>query len=190
MKATQMVFVIALCSLTPVFPRIAHAQNADVAAMAGALPRVWHGTWAGNLTVHSQDGASFERGMELAIEPDQDAKNLTWRMVSEFRGRTTVRNYELVAVSGEPGHYEIDEKNGIVLDAWLMGTVLYTYYKDGDVLITARYELRKEGLSMELATVDLAKPRVSTLKEEEETFEVHSFRLLDAQTGILVKQSK
>ena len=157
-------------------------------AATHSLPASWHGTWAGELTVYDHAGTSFEKGMELTIRPEADSTSYSWRMTSSLGGRTMVREYQLVPEFDAPGHFKIDEKNGIVLDVWLVGGTLHTYYKDGEILIDARYELRETGLFVELASIEMAEPRISTLTGE--GFEIVSYRLGGLQTGTLRKQEE
>lgn len=157
-------------------------------AATNTLPDSWHGTWAGKLTVYERDGTSFEKGMELTIRPERDSKSYRWRMTSDLGGKTTVRDYQLVPESDAQGHFKIDEQNDIILDVWLVGGTLHTYYMDGEILITARYELRDTGLLVELASVETADPRISTFPGED--FEILSYRLGGLQSGILRKQAE
>ena len=150
-----------------------------------ALPANWHGVWSGQLTVHTIKGKSFERSMEIAIAPIKDSNSLTWRITSTFENKKSVRNYELVPDAEKPGLFKIDEKNGIVIDARMMGNALYSYYKDGDILITAKYERRGESLHVELASVLLKEPRVSEIKSA--MIEILSYQLGSVHTGELKK---
>jgi hypothetical protein len=64
-----------------------------------------------------------------------------------FRGNEDIRDYELVAVNPERGHYQIDEKNTIYLDSYYRSGyftsmfrvqnayILTSYLKQGDDLI-------------------------------------------------------
>lgn len=153
-----------------------------------SLPEHWHGTWSGQFTVHAPDGKSFERSMELEIAPIKDSKSLKWRIVSEFKGKKTVRDYELVPHGEKAGHFAIDEKNGIVIDARLIGNALYSYFKDNDMLTTVKYERRGASLFMEMASVITKDPRVSEIKSDDIT--IHSYQLGSVQVGELKKKSQ
>jgi hypothetical protein len=148
-----------------------------------ALPETWHGDWVGRLTVYGANGKRFERPWELHVAPVKGGGSLTWRIVSGIGGKQSVRDYELVPEPGKPGQFKIDEKNGIVIDARLMGNALYSCYKDGDVLISVRYERRGESLYVELTSVGLKDPRVSELKAD--GIEIHSYQVGSVQTGEL-----
>jgi hypothetical protein len=151
-----------------------------------ALPKTWHGAWVGRLTVRSANGKTFERPWELHIEPLKGGKSLTWRIVSEMDGKKSVRNYELVPDPEKPGQFQLDEKNGIFIDARLMGTTLYSYYKDGDILICTRFEHRGDSLHVELASVSLKTPRVSEIGADK--IEIASYQLGSVQAGDLKRK--
>jgi hypothetical protein len=160
--------------------------SAPADGAVSVLPESWHGTWTGQLTVYTVWGKPFERSVELHISPIKRSKALIWRMVSSFKGKFTTRNYELVPDQQQPGLFRIDEKNGILLDARLMGNALYCYFKDNDMLTSIKYELRGQVLFMEMASVVLKNPRVSELKEA--GVRIDSYQLGSVQAGELRKK--
>jgi hypothetical protein len=151
-----------------------------------ALPASWYGTWSGRLTVHAPDGKSLTRTLELYVAPAKDSKSFTWRMVSEFNNKKQVRNYELVPDPAKPGMFKIDEKNGILLNVRLMGGGLYSYYKDGDILITSRFERRGDILAVEMASIETKNPLVSQIKEE--NIVIQAYQLGSVQVGELKRK--
>jgi hypothetical protein len=165
--------VVCLLTSTPALP----------AEQGAALPDDWHGTWAGKLTVHTGSAKPFERTVELHIAPIKGSKTLTWRMVSSFKDKLTTRNYELVPNPKQPGLFQIDEKNGILLDARLMGNTLYCYFKDNDQLTNVKYERRGDSLFIEMASVSLKDPLVSDLRRE--GIRIESYQLRSVQVGEL-----
>ncbi len=162
------------------------ALSAPPSATGSALPDAWHGVWVGQLTVHTAKGKSFDRPIELKLLPVKGGQAYSWRMVTGIDNKTTVRDYELIPDPEKPGRFRLDEKNGIVLNAQLMGNALYSYFKDGDVLITARYELRGESLHVEMASVSMKDPLVSVIKEAQ--VEIQSYLLGSVQVGELRKK--
>jgi hypothetical protein len=92
--------------------------------------------------VHGKDGKTFERSMEIRIAPIAGSRGVTWRITSTFGGKQTVRNYELLPDAGKVGLFQLGEKNGILIDAKLMGQTLSSYFRDNDLLTTVKYEHR------------------------------------------------
>ena len=103
------------------------------------LPKDWQGVWLGELTVYGPAGKVFQRPWELHVEPLTNGRGFTWRIISSMAGKKSVREYELIPDPDKADQFTIDEKNGIVLNARLMGHTLYSYYKDGDILISTRF---------------------------------------------------
>ena len=82
--------------------------------------------------------------------------------------------------------YSLTE-NGIALNTRLMGNALYSYYLDGDILISGRYERRGDSLFVELASVATKDPLVSEIKED--GVRVQSYRVGSVQNGELKRKS-
>ena len=149
-----------------------------------ALPSTWDGVWSGTITVYPPNGgAAFERPMEITVSPVDNGRAFTWRVRSSMKGKETVRDYQLVPAPDKSGEFKLDEKNGIVLNTRLMGNALYSYYLDGDILISGRYERRGDSLYVELASVATKDPLVSEIKGDGVT--VKSYRLGSVQNGAL-----
>lgn len=151
-----------------------------------ALPAEWHGVWVGQLTVHTVTGKSFNRPMEIQIEPIADSKSVTWKITSSFNDRQSVRNYELVPYPEQQGLFKIDEKNGILIDARLFGQTLYSYFQDNEMLTNVKYELRGDSVHVEMASVSLKDPKLTSLKDP--AIEIRSFGVRSVQVGELKKK--
>lgn len=124
--------------------------------------------------------------MELHIGPIEGKKSFTWRIIYGVDKKRQVRNYELVPDLEKAGQFKIDEKNGIVIDARLMGNAIYCHFKVNDVLINAKYERRGESLFVEIASVGLKEPRVTGIKSRK--IEVESYQLQGVQVGELKRK--
>ena len=80
----------------------------------------------------------------------------------------------------------MDEVNGILLDCRLMGNVMFSQFKVGDVLLTSREELRDGKLFTAIITSRFGSPRVTGDKGKEN--EVLSYPLQSIQYATLTKQ--
>src|SRR5262245_20107069 len=121
--------------------------------------------------------------MELHVGPIEGKQAYTWRIIYGVDKKRQVRNYELLPEGDKPGHFKIDEKNGIVIDARLMGDAIYCYFKVNEVLVSAKYQRRGESLFVEIASVGLKEPRVTGIKSR--MFEVEAYHLQFVQVGEL-----
>jgi hypothetical protein len=119
------------------------------------LPADWHGTWTGKLVITSPADLTTEVPVALAVEPIRGTDEVTWAVTYGEGGKKVEKGYKLVPVAGKPGRFRIDERNGIVLDARLVGGVLYSHFEVGGNWLTARYELRDGAIRFEVTS---AKP--------------------------------
>ncbi len=159
-------------------------QN-PAAAQTNQLPPDWFGDWAGTLVIPNAN-AQQEVPMELHIHPLKGERAYQWQIVYGAGDKKNVRNYKLIPQSDKPGTFVMDEVNGILLDCRLMGNVMFSQFKVGDVLLTSREELRDGKLFTEIITSGFGSPRVTGDKGKEN--EVHSYPLQSIQYATLTKQ--
>jgi hypothetical protein len=153
---------------------------ADAPARSG-LPADWHGRWTGTLKITPVAGDPQETPMEMVIEPLKDSKNYRWRIVY---GKGPARDYELIPQE-KAGHFVIDEKNGLLIDAWLVGSTVYSQFQVEDSLIPVRYERTGDTLRFSLTVSSTRDPR--TTKMEKGKFEAKAFRLESVHVAELKK---
>jgi hypothetical protein len=119
------------------------------------LPPEWLGTWSGKLLIHGSAAKPTEVSMSLKIEPIKGTTEATWVITYGDGDKASVRDYKLVPDGDKPGRFKIDERNGIILDIRLTGSVMHSQFEVGGNLIMARYELRGDTLRLEFTS---AKP--------------------------------
>jgi len=146
----------------------------DAPGNAG-LPANWHGRWTGTLKITPVDGKEQETPMELTIEPLKGSKNLRWRIIYGEGKKAPVRDYELQPQE-KVHHFIIDEKNGILIDAWLTGGVLHSQFEVGDSMIAVRYERSGDVLRFSLTATSTKEPRESKLTGKDD-FQVKSHKV-------------
>ena len=153
----------------------------DTPASAG-LPAEWHGRWTGTLTITPVDGKVQETPMEMTIEPIKDSKNVRWQIIYGEGKKAPVRDYELQP-QVRANHFLIDEKNGILIDAWLTGGVLHSQFEVGDSLIAVRYERTGDVLRFSLTATGTKQPRESKLTGKDDfnvkAYKVQSFHVAE-----------
>jgi hypothetical protein len=125
------------------FPAVlvsAPAQAQEVPS--SALPAAFVGDWKGTLNIRPVGGKAQQVPMELHVAPVSGGKAYRWQIVYGSAGSPNrqVRDYELVADEKRPGHFTLDEKNGIVLDADLVGGALCSAFRVQGNLLVTRYE--------------------------------------------------
>lgn len=124
------------------------------------------GTWQGAVTTNIagklEEGEMFE--MALRVERTPDPKKFDW--ILEYNGSAgkQVRSYTLI-VDGE--RVSIDENNGVVLPASLIGNTLHTMFEIDSAHIAAMYELIEPGTEYSRVTFTLtSSSQVTTSKDE------------------------
>jgi hypothetical protein len=139
------------------------------------LPADWHGRWVGTLKITPVDGKEQETPMELTIEPLKDSKNLRWRIIYGEGKKAPVREYEL-QLQEKANRFVIDEKNGVLIDAILVGGVLHSLFEVGGSLIPVRYERIGDVLRFSLTVSSTRDPRESKLTGKED-FNVKAYKI-------------
>lgn len=94
------------------------------------------GTWQGSLEIIQPGGASpMEVLMKLNIAPIKGTDGYSYQLI--YPGQPP-RNYKLLPVNAAKGHWQIDEQNGIKLDAFWNGSGFTSCFTvQGSMLITS-----------------------------------------------------
>jgi hypothetical protein len=150
------------------------------------FPQDFTGHWQGDLLWY-QTGKSEPRKvkMQLIIKPTDTADVYTWQIIYGEKGEDN-RPYLLKAVDTGKGHWQIDERNGIILDQYFVGdrftsaftvqttTILDSYWRKGENLVAEFYSLT-------------AKPVATTGAGTEESPSVDSYGTKGYQRAVLRK---
>ncbi|MBI1850059.1 MAG: hypothetical protein HYR85_06920 [Planctomycetes bacterium] len=83
--------------------------------------------------------------MQLEIARTPDPTRYTWTITYDGNAGRQVRPYELVVRDAAHGVFATDEKNGVVLEARLIGGALYTEFDVGDARLLLREMLQGHG---------------------------------------------
>lgn len=134
-------------------PRVATAlpSRPDSVPAAG-FPDAWEGRWHGPLEVQRGTGVLQAVGMSLEILPFDSAGCYTWQLAYDGMGSADVRPYVICPADSQGVAWRIDERNGIVLDAVVLGTGLYSRFEVLGNLLLTRDELRGDTLFHEIVS--------------------------------------
>ena len=172
---------------------VAVAQDSKVpteeVSQKNSLPLEWLGTWSGTVQSRSASGKEQTFRMKLTIAPTDRPGTLTWTIVYDGdQGRST-REYQLVQKNVARGEFVIDEKNGILLDATLLGNSLSSHFTIQGQRIWSSYRLvdsdKRKEIQFELFSAD---ERAST-KSGGEGAEVISLKTASRQFAVLMLQN-
>ncbi|MDF1695744.1 MAG: hypothetical protein P1U56_07940 [Saprospiraceae bacterium] len=110
------------------------------------FPREWVGNWEGNLSVYNAKGKTQVIQMGLNISPSDSIGTYNWTILYGQDSMQQIRNYLLKTIDESVGHYLIDEKNGILLDAFFIHNELKSIFDVmGNTLIVS-YKLEKKNI--------------------------------------------
>lgn len=147
----------------------------------------WQGLWSGTCRSIRPGAAVQQFNTSLQIRPlTADRSRYSWILTyGSVGGRPgQVRSYEIVAVDAAKGHYLIDEKNGLKLDAHKVANQIFLPFTFGRVLITAKYIRMNQGIVMELPSFPVQPIRRTCLQSDPATC-AQSFRLTSLQLCFL-----
>ncbi|MEL6671536.1 MAG: hypothetical protein AAFR61_05070 [Bacteroidota bacterium] len=152
-----------------------------------AFPAGWEGAWKGDLQIFSKGKITMEIPMELQIAPTDSAGIFQWTIIY-YGEKTDRRAYELVPVDASIGHYVIDEKNSIFLDAFFNGSTLSSRFSVGDGLLLITYTLRGENIEMNIFFGGQEKKQ-KTGEEVENVGDIYSYPVGSLHRAVLRKAS-
>ncbi len=141
----------------------ASAQRAptDHAApgVAAEFPESWLGHWRGEAT--AGDPAHPVRfTMELKVDATDRPDRFQWTILYDGPAGRQVRPYTLLVKDRQRGEFQIDEGQGIVLEARLFNGVLCTEFQVENTRITSRDRLLDAGQPTERLVVEMVTSRV------------------------------
>jgi len=108
------------------------------------LPDAWPGTWSGEMVNLGSGAASDPISVSLRVSPLGDG-SYEWRTVYGDDVENGLRDYRLVpAPASSSTDFLIDEQNGILLQARLLGSSLVTPFRVENRTFLSRYTLEAE----------------------------------------------
>lgn len=163
--AAVVIAAMALPSLTLVplafgdepkkFPGIAEAS----------FPQTWAGHWKGDAELVRAGGANIAFKMELIVKPTDDPARWTWTIVYDGAAGRQERAYELVVKDAATGSFQIDERNGIVLEARLLGGTLYSTFEVQGTRLHTRERIEDAGTDRARLIVEITTWQAAVAQE-------------------------
>ena len=129
---------------------LCHALLLGAQDVSSSFPSSWTGRWEGDLLIHPAGGYKDVK-MALEIFPG-DSLGWHWTLIYIAQGREDRREYRLQPVDPAKGRWRIDERNGIILGARLLGNALFSVFEVGGTMLQARYSLEGDALRFEITT--------------------------------------
>lgn len=148
------VFAALLLALPLAASCAAPAPEEAAPPAAPSFPDGWYGTWEGRAQGWGPDGPRETFTMRYELGPTEVPGRHRWAIIYTDGERRDVREYELVEQDAAAGAYAVDEHDGMLLEARLLGGALYTRFDIGGVRLLVRDELVGVGTPDEAITVE------------------------------------
>ena len=147
------------------------------------------GYWEGEISIFQDTGLVQKVPMALDIFEIGEAKEFAWHIIYNPGKEEDRREYLLIEVDKETGHYRIDEDNGIVLDAYLLDNKLISSFSVSNSTLQTINTFFQDDMVFEvIAGPQEAISTTGNMKVEGETIPpVESYRLTTYQRAILKK---
>jgi len=129
--------------LLVIYTNVLSAQTnstADSSIITDSFPLSWAGIYQGTLDIYTATGLQQSVAMELEITPMDSIDRWVWAITYGPDSVAGRRSYELITVDPAKGHYQIDEKNSIILDAFLRGDIFVSRFSVMGNLLDCTYE--------------------------------------------------
>jgi hypothetical protein len=175
-----------LVATTPECPKVPTTEVAapepSATPFSTRFPADWRGRWVGHLDQRTK-GGSTQVGLVLTIEPIAGSREWIWRL--EYEGQP-VRDYRLIPSEEGADRWRIDERNGIVIDGFLVDGALVCRFSVAKVEVQIEYRLGPDGVAIAIETFGLEPTRMTPT--DDGRFEVVSFPLVAYERGTLARE--
>jgi len=154
------------------------------------FPDDWLGNWFGNLEIYNSQGLKQALPMSLELSTTDTLGIYTWAITYGQDSTAQKRDYQLIEIDSSKGHYLIDEKNGIFLDAYHIHNELSSIFEVmGNTLLTS-YKIENDELlfSVKIFPSKVVSVSGDTIIENQEIPQVSSYQLTVNQTARLQKK--
>jgi hypothetical protein len=150
------------------------------------FPKAWEGKWKGQLDIFGPQGKVNEVEMELHILPS-DSTDYTWTIIYGLDKEKGKRDYIIRLKDAKKAQFEVDERNSIYLDAYLLGGKLFERFEVMDNMLLATTEKVGDELWFEILSGSMLDPRSTgnTMQGEDEILEVKSYMVHVFQKAVL-----
>ena len=138
-------------------PAVQNDFSGETVAVTENFPKGWEGKWAGELKIFSGSTLRQTLPMELHIFPIDSSDAWSWAIIYGEDKEAGKRDYILRPKDPEIGHWQIDEQNSIVLDAYFFGGKLIERFEVAGSLLMTTTELRGEKMVWEIVAGSVSK---------------------------------
>ncbi|HUC81846.1 MAG TPA: hypothetical protein VMR70_13075 [Flavisolibacter sp.] len=152
-----------------------------------SFPKDFIGHWEGTLNWYKAGKKEpHQVKMQLVIQPADSANTYTWQIIYGEKGEDN-RPYLLKPVDTAKGHWQVDERNGIIIDQYFIGNRLTSAFTVQTTTIVNSYWREGENLVAEFHGLT-AKPVATTGLGTEESPKVESYGAKSYQRAVMKRR--
>lgn len=149
------------------------------------FPEDYLGVYKGVLEIESQNG-NQSIPMEFHLKATDSVNKFNYTIIYVINDKPSPREYTLIVTNRDKGLYKIDENNGIILDARLVGTTLTSVFEVQDNLLITTERFFNTYMTFDI--VFSAKSQSIVTTAENEGINVTSYPITTTQTARLEKK--
>lgn len=153
---------------------------------AQRFPEAYFGRYVGDLVIKSAMEDQFVP-MEFHLFPGDTLGRYEYKLVYGMGDTRQERAYELVALNAENGQFEIDEKNGIILDCQIVENKMYSLFEVQGNILTTFITFEEDHAMFEIVFAPKATVR-NTISEDGDQIQVSAYPISVVQTAKLLKE--
>ena len=128
----------------------------------------WLGTWSGMLEIFNSSGKTQTIPMKIKHFSTDTIGTYGWYLVYGEEA-TGTRSYFLKTVDEASGHYQVDEKNTILLDEFMIGNKMISNFEVSGSIITSVYTLLDNGnMTLKSCLVQMNHPPFQVIRSKME----------------------
>ena len=149
------------------------------------FPKAYFGVYKGNLEIHTVNGSNT-LPMEFHLLPTTHKDEYQYTIVYINNGNRQERLYTLKTKDASKGLYVVDENNGILLDAKVLGNKLFSMFEVQGSLLTTQLTFEDDHMIFEI-TFSRKETANKSGTTDDSAIEVLSYPITTIQKGILKK---
>ena len=130
----MVISLISSCTTTSKTKKIDEAKDSREITLD--FPKDILGYWKGEIEIFRDTGMVQSLEMSIYIEETLDEDMYIWEITYNPGQEEDKRPYLLIVKNKEKGLYQVDEDNGIILDAFLVDNKLFSTFEVGKSLLT------------------------------------------------------
>jgi hypothetical protein len=154
-----------------------------------SFPQSFVGHWEGDLVWYQTGKKSPQKvRMQLIVQPADTAGQYSWQLIYGEKSQD-IRPYLLKPGDRSKDHWIVDERNGIVLDQYLVGDKFTCAFTVQASTILASYWLEKKKLHVEFYGIS-SKPLNTTGGTSAEIPPVASYAMKSYQKAVLKRRKR